>query len=100
MKKHLWIVLICLTVVATGCNLVGRETQKEVLVPLKAADWPTPPPATALPSPTPFPKITLAPSATPTALPTVAATPTPLSLGGVSYSGSVEDLSKQVTALS
>ncbi len=100
MKKHLWIVLICLAVAATGCSLAGGETQKEVLVPLKAADWPTPPPATSLPSPTPFPKITLAPTATPTALPAPAATATPLSLGGVSYSGSTEDLSKQVTALS
>src|SRR5512136_91750 len=102
MKKHLWIVLICLTVAvaATGCSLAGGETQKEALVPLKAADWPTPPLATPLPSPTPFPKITLAPSATPTALPAPAATPTPLSLGGVSYGGSVGDLSKQVTALS
>jgi uncharacterized protein YgiM (DUF1202 family) len=107
MKKHLWIVLICLAVAATGCSLTGGETQKEVLVPLKAADWPTPLPATPLPSPTPFPKITLAPTAsaqpplgTPTALPDSAATPTPLSMGGASYSGSVEDLSKQVTALS
>jgi uncharacterized protein YgiM (DUF1202 family) len=100
MKKHLWIVLICLAVVATGCSLAGGETQKEVLTPLKAADWPTPLPATPPPSPTPFPKITLAPTATPTAFPDSAATPTPLSLGGASYSGSVEDLSKQVTALS
>jgi uncharacterized protein YgiM (DUF1202 family) len=102
MKKHLWIVLICLmvAVAATGCSLAGGEARKEVLTPLKAADWPTPPPATPRPSPTPFPKITLAPTATPTALPAPADTPTPLSLGGVSYSGSAEDLSKQVTALS
>jgi uncharacterized protein YraI len=107
MKKHLWIVLICLAVAATGCSLTGGETQKEVLVPLKAADWPTPLPATPAPSPTPFPKITLAPTASaqpplgaPTALPASDVTPTPLSLGGMSYGGSMEDLSQQVTALS
>jgi TolB protein len=102
MKKHLWIVLICLTVavVTTGCSLAGGETKKEVLNPLKAADWPTPLPATPPPSPTPFPKITLVPTATPTAQPTSVVTSTPLSLGGVSYSGNVEDLTKQVTALS
>jgi uncharacterized protein YraI len=109
MKKHLWIVrslplgmLSCLAVAVavTGCSLAGGETPKEVLTPLKAADWPTPLPATPPPSPTPFPKITLVPTAIPTAPPAQDATPTPLSLGGATYSGSVEDLTKQVTALS
>jgi uncharacterized protein YgiM (DUF1202 family) len=102
MKKYLWIVLIVLTVPAllTGCSLSGGETQKEVLKPLNAADWPTPPPSAPPASPTPFPKITLAPTATPTARPTEIATSTPTATGELSYSGNPDDLTKQITALS
>ena len=106
MKKYVWIttIIVLLTLLmVTGCSIVpGAEVeQKEKAEPLDAAAWPTPQSSPTRAKPTPFPIITLEPTATPNSqsAEVVEATPTPLSAGGMSFSGSVDDLQAQVSAL-
>jgi hypothetical protein len=68
MKKQVFILLgvSVLALILTGC---GRTAEAETIKPIDPATWPTPQRAPAMPSPTPFPKISLADVATPTAQP-------------------------------
>lgn len=104
MKKSLWPLLLLLisTIALTGCSF-GAEVQAEeerALRPLDPETWPTPPPAAAPATPTPFPKITLAPTATPTARSTPTPPATPPVLNSLSAGDAAVGLAEQVGALS
>ena len=112
MKRQIWTLAvplaITLTLALTGCGMMpGAEAEHaEAVQPLDPAAWPTPQPSARQPSPTPFPKITLAPTVTPTAHPAVVDsetnTPSPSARSGdgFTFTGDVGDLVEQVTELS
>jgi len=119
MKKQIWIVAIspiltltstltlastlALALTLTACNIApGAEAENtEAARPLDQASWPTPQPTAVQAAPTPFPKITLAPTDTPTPRPSEAmADSSSVGEGGLTFSGDIGELVKQVTQLS
>lgn len=59
--------LLVILLVLAGCGAIGgHEEEKEQMAPISATEWPTAQPTSMPPTPTPFPKVTLAPKATPT----------------------------------
>ena len=59
--------LLVILLALVGCGAIGgQEEEKEQMAPISATEWPTAQPTALPPTPTPFPKVTLAPRATPT----------------------------------
>jgi|GEM_PF-367077 len=93
-------ILLILTIFITGCATFLGQEQNKSRERLNVADWPTPVPETAVATPTPFPKTTLAPTGTPVAQAAVEAEATPESLvTSLDFTGNPLELVKQIRAI-
>ena len=112
MNKHLSLIalLMVLALVSTGCGAASVAQQQSPLATVQRfspTEWPTPQPTAVTPTPSPFPIVTLPPTPTRRPIPGVdaplsteaAAAPTPAG-GRLVFSGDVNALVSQVTALS
>lgn len=90
--------LLLIVLALVGCGAGGHQ-EEEKLAPISATDWPTAQPTSMPPTPTPFPKVTLAPRATPTPSAAVApAEEAAVSIDDLSSPTDLNSLIEQVSA--